>query len=112
MAHPEGDRRRSRRPGGDATRTGARRRGRAAGKICRAWPGHDCSSWAGPSGGRGRHAAPPVTILDAYAVIAFLRDEPAADEVRPLLDNGDARLTTVGVAEVLDHLLRLAKVDE
>ncbi len=53
-----------------------------------------------------------MTILDAYAVIAFLRDEPAADEVRPLLDNGDATLTTVGVAEVLDHLLRLAKVDE
>ena len=53
-----------------------------------------------------------VTVLDAYAVIAFLRAEPAAGEVRPLLDNGDATLTAVGVAEVLDHLVRLAGADE
>lgn len=53
-----------------------------------------------------------MTILDAYAVIAYLRSEPAADEVRPLLDGGDAALTAVGVAEVLDYLIRLAGADE
>jgi PIN domain nuclease of toxin-antitoxin system len=53
-----------------------------------------------------------LTILDAYAVLAFLRDEPAAPEVRPLLEAGDALLTAVGLAEVLDHLVRLAGVDE
>jgi PIN domain nuclease of toxin-antitoxin system len=53
-----------------------------------------------------------VTVLDVYAVIAYLRAEPAAGEVRPLLDDGDATLTAVGVAEVLDHLVRLAGADE
>jgi predicted nucleic acid-binding protein len=53
-----------------------------------------------------------VTVLDAYAVIAYLRAEPAAREVRPLLDGHDATLTAVGVAEVIDHLVRLAGADE
>lgn len=53
-----------------------------------------------------------MTVLDAYAVIAYLRAEPAAGEVGPLLDSGDATLTAVGVAEVLDHLVRLAGADE
>lgn len=53
-----------------------------------------------------------MTVLDAYAVIAYLRDEPAAEEVRPLLESGNATLTAVGVAEVLDHLIRLAGADE
>ncbi len=53
-----------------------------------------------------------MTVLDAYAVIAYLRDEPAADEVGPLLEAGDAMLTAVGLGEVLDHLVRLAGADE
>jgi predicted nucleic acid-binding protein len=53
-----------------------------------------------------------VTVLDAYAVIAYLRGEPAAGEVRRLLASGGAALTAVGVAEVLDHLVRLAGADE
>lgn len=53
-----------------------------------------------------------MTVLDAYAVIAYLKAEPAAPEVRTLLDLGDALLTTVGTAEVLDHLVRLAGADE
>jgi predicted nucleic acid-binding protein len=53
-----------------------------------------------------------VTILDAYAVISFLRGEPAAAHVRPLLEDGSGALTAVGLAEVLDHLVRLAKADE
>ncbi len=53
-----------------------------------------------------------MTVLDAYAVLAFLRGEPAAAEVRPLLEAGNAMLTAVGLGEVLDHLVRLAGVDE
>jgi len=53
-----------------------------------------------------------LTVLDAYAVIAFLRAEPAATEVKPLLKRPGAALTTVGVAEVLDHLIRIVGVDE
>jgi PIN domain nuclease of toxin-antitoxin system len=53
-----------------------------------------------------------VTLLDAYAVLAFLKGERAADDVRRLLDAGDAALTTLGLAEVVDHLVRLAGVDE
>ena len=51
-------------------------------------------------------------ILDAYAVLAFLRDEPAADQVAALLERGDVALTVAGVAEVLDHLVRLLGADE
>jgi PIN domain nuclease of toxin-antitoxin system len=53
-----------------------------------------------------------LTVLDAYAVIAYLRAEPAAGEVRRLLDGGGVALTAVGVAEVIDHLVRLAGVHE
>lgn len=53
-----------------------------------------------------------MTVLDSYAVLAYLKDEPAAVEVRPLLDNDDASLTALGVAEVLDHLVRLVGADE
>ncbi len=53
-----------------------------------------------------------MTILDAYAVIAYLRAELAAVEVRDLLQSGDTTLTAVGVAEVLDHLIRTAGADE
>ncbi len=51
-------------------------------------------------------------ILDSYAVIALLRDEPAAAQVQQLLaDNADALLTVVGLIEVIDRLVRLAAVD-
>lgn len=53
-----------------------------------------------------------MTVLDAYGVIALLRAEPAAAEVEATLNRGDAVLTAVGVAEVLDHLIRLAGADE
>ncbi len=53
-----------------------------------------------------------MTVLDAYAVLAYLKDEPSADEVRPLLGADDTSLTAVGVAEVIDHLVRLAGADE
>lgn len=54
-----------------------------------------------------------MIVLDAYAVIALLRDEPAAGVVRRLLaENRDAHLTALGVAEVLDYLVRVAGADE
>jgi PIN domain nuclease of toxin-antitoxin system len=53
-----------------------------------------------------------VTVLDAYAVIAFLRGEPAADAVRSIFATGRAEVTAVGLAEVLDHLVRLAGAAE
>jgi predicted nucleic acid-binding protein len=53
-----------------------------------------------------------MTILDTYAVLAYLRDEPAAQQVSELIDAGDTALTAVGVAEVLDHIVRLLGADE
>lgn len=53
-----------------------------------------------------------MIVLDAYAVIAYLRAEPAAGEVRALLQSSTVTLTAVGVAEVLDHLIRIVGTDE
>jgi predicted nucleic acid-binding protein len=53
-----------------------------------------------------------LTVLDAYAVLAFLRAEPAAAQVKTLLKQSDSALTTVGVGEVLDHLIRIIGADE
>lgn len=53
-----------------------------------------------------------MSVLDAYAVVAYLRGERAAPEVRLLLEAGGAVLTAIGVAEVLDHLVRRVGVDE
>jgi len=54
-----------------------------------------------------------VTLLDSYAVLALLKGEPAADQVQQLLaEDSAACLTVLGVAEVLDHLVRLVGVDE
>jgi PIN domain nuclease of toxin-antitoxin system len=53
-----------------------------------------------------------LTILDAYAVLAFLKAEAAADDVEHLIRAGDAALTSLGVAEVLDHLIRIVRADE
>jgi PIN domain nuclease of toxin-antitoxin system len=53
-----------------------------------------------------------VTVLDAYAVLAYLKGEAAAAEVRPLLDGPGSSLTSLGVTEVVDHLVRIVGVDE
>ncbi|MCY3792137.1 MAG: PIN domain-containing protein [Gemmatimonadetes bacterium] len=53
-----------------------------------------------------------MIILDAYPVIGLLRDEPVAVEARVLLESGTpARLTPLGVAEVVDRRIRLDEVD-
>jgi predicted nucleic acid-binding protein len=54
-----------------------------------------------------------VIVLDAYAVLALLKGEPSAGEVGQLLAREEqAALTVLGVAEVVDHLIRLAGADE
>jgi predicted nucleic acid-binding protein len=46
-------------------------------------------------------------LLDAFALIALLADEPAADEVEALLRGGEAAITAVNLAEALDVLQRI-----
>ena len=54
-----------------------------------------------------------MIVLDAYAVIALLRGESAAAEIRDLIGGDEAAtLSPVGVAEVLDYLVRLAGAEE
>jgi predicted nucleic acid-binding protein len=54
-----------------------------------------------------------VIVLDSYAVLALLKGEPAAIQVQHLVeDEEDVFLTSLGVAEVLDHLVRLADAEE
>ena len=51
-----------------------------------------------------------MTLLDAYALVALVADEPAADEVETLLRAGDARAVVVNVAEAIDVLTRVRRV--
>ena len=53
-----------------------------------------------------------MTVLDAYAVLAYLKGERAGADVKVLLRTAGSVLTALGVAEVLDHLVRLAGADE
>jgi predicted nucleic acid-binding protein len=48
-----------------------------------------------------------VTLLDAYALIAFLVGGPATAQVRALLREGDAAVATANLAEALDVSQRL-----
>ena len=53
-----------------------------------------------------------MIILDAYAVLAFMRRESAGPQVRKLIEGDEeTALTLLGVAEVLDRLVRLAGAD-
>ena len=47
-----------------------------------------------------------MIVLDAYAVLAYLRDERAAEEVGELL-SGPTMLAAVNAAEVVDQLVRV-----
>jgi PIN domain nuclease of toxin-antitoxin system len=47
-----------------------------------------------------------MTVLDAYAIIAYLRAEPSAAEVAGLL-RGPTQLTAVNAAEVCDQMVRV-----
>lgn len=48
-----------------------------------------------------------MTFLDAFALIAFLAGEPAADRVRDLLRAGDCWLSAIQLAETMDVLVRV-----
>lgn len=53
-----------------------------------------------------------MIVLDAYAAIAILNDEYAAQQVQDLLEGDEeAVLTVLGAAEVVDHLVRLTGLD-
>ncbi|MGQ0632917.1 MAG: PIN domain-containing protein [Sporichthyaceae bacterium] len=51
-----------------------------------------------------------MTVLDAYAVLAYLRGEPAASAVATLLRT-PTTLTAVNACEVLDQLVRVHRHD-
>lgn len=51
-----------------------------------------------------------TVLLDAFCVIALLRDEPAAGEVETLLRRGDAAVMAINLAEALDVLQRVEGV--
>ena len=43
-----------------------------------------------------------MTLLDAYALVALVADEPAASDVEQLLRAGEAKVITVNLAEAVD----------
>jgi len=51
-----------------------------------------------------------LTVLDAYAVLAYLRGEPCAGDVAELL-RGRTVLTAANAGEVLDQLVRVYRRD-
>jgi len=48
-----------------------------------------------------------LILLDAYALIALLGEEPAADEVEGLLRRGDCWASVVNLAEAIDASCRV-----
>jgi predicted nucleic acid-binding protein len=48
-----------------------------------------------------------LTLLDAYALIAFMVGGPATPQVRAILRDGDAAVATTNLAETLDVSQRL-----
>ena len=51
-------------------------------------------------------------VLDAYALVAFARDEPAAESVERLLRQESISVTSVNYAEALDRLVRVRGLSE
>jgi predicted nucleic acid-binding protein len=47
-----------------------------------------------------------MILLDAFALIALQRDEPAAEAVTGMIASGDAGVPSIILAEVLDLLVR------
>ena len=52
-----------------------------------------------------------MTLLDAYALVALLADEPAADEVEQLLRTGGAAIVVVNLAEAIDVTRRVHELE-
>ena len=53
-----------------------------------------------------------MTLLDAYALVALLADEPAAVEVEDLLRAGQARVVVVNLAETIDIAQRVHRYEQ
>ena len=53
-----------------------------------------------------------MTLLDAYALVAFAADEPAAEEVEVLLRASRCGITTVNFAEAIDETRRIHGLSE
>lgn len=54
-----------------------------------------------------------MIVLDSFAVLALFRDESAAAQVQQLVEGEEAAaLTVLGIAEVIDHLVRSMGADE
>jgi predicted nucleic acid-binding protein len=53
-----------------------------------------------------------VTFLDAYALIALIADEPAAEDVELLLRTERCALTTINLAEAIDVTRRVHRLSE
>jgi len=53
-----------------------------------------------------------ATVLDAYALIALVRGEPAADEVELILRRGGAAVSSVNFGEAVDVLHRRFGIPE
>jgi hypothetical protein len=51
-----------------------------------------------------------MTVLDAYAVVAYLRGEPSSGEVASLLRQ-PTQLTTVNAAKVCDQMVPVQEID-
>jgi predicted nucleic acid-binding protein len=51
-----------------------------------------------------------VTLLDAYALVALVGDEPAAEEVEELLREGECRIPVINFAEAVDVSVRVHAV--
>ena len=51
-----------------------------------------------------------MTVLDAYALTAFLGDEASADEVESLLRARDCHISALNLAESYDRLIRLQRL--
>jgi len=51
-----------------------------------------------------------VTLLDAYALVAWLAGEPCAPEVRPFIQAGSS-IASVNLAEVVDRMARIYDAD-
>lgn len=48
-----------------------------------------------------------MTLLDAYALVAFLGNEPARPRVREILRSGETAMTAINLAEALDVVERV-----
>lgn len=52
-----------------------------------------------------------MVVLDAFALVALARDEPAAQEVEDILRGGDVAISALNLGEAIDVLGRVHEID-